>query len=56
MAIYRDRTRGRGEEAGDNFHCCRFAGAIGPQKSEHLALGHRKTQVVYGGKLLELFA
>ncbi len=38
----------RGNKAGDHAHGGGFAGAIRPQKSEHLAPFHRKGNVIDG--------
>jgi hypothetical protein len=41
--------RGR-QEARDDAHRRRLAGAVGPQEAEHLARGDPKAQIVYGAK------
>src|ERR1051325_3139777 len=49
------RAGGRREKAGDHLHRRRFAGAVGPEKAQHLAFGNRERHAVDRRQRAEFF-
>ena len=54
-AVNQRRAGGWAQITGNHFHAGGFAGPIRPQKAQHLPAFHRKTDIVYGAEIAEIF-